>query len=235
MKKLLFICLVAAGLAAQAQTSARPTYVINPGETIEEKLGYADLFKYNTFAPGTVFFQNGATSNAKLNYSYYAGGIQFISPKGDTLTLDNEDQIGLVTIGNDSFYYNNKVCLQLIDRLPEGGGVYRKEFLRLSSVRKMGLYDQPVDGAAVENVSTYQAGTQDKKLALNQKITLVRETFLYITDKYEHLVLVASRSNLEKLYPKHKAAIASYLSGKKVNFQNETEVRGLLAYLQQHS
>ncbi|GAB4092627.1 hypothetical protein [Flaviaesturariibacter terrae] len=233
MKKLLLLSILASGLAARAQD--RPTYVVNPGETIQDKLSFPDLNKYPKFTAGTVFFNNGTVNNNQLNYNYFAGGIQFIDPKGDTLTLGNEDQIGLVTIGTDSFYYNNKVCLQLLERLPEGGGLYRKEFIRVASIRKMGLYDQPVDGAAVDNVSNYLSGVQDKKLTLNQKITLVRETFLYITDKYEHLVLVATRKNFERLYPKRRDDISEYLAGKKVNFQNEADVRGLLAFLQHRS
>ncbi|RYY88609.1 MAG: hypothetical protein EOO15_08430, partial [Chitinophagaceae bacterium] len=124
-------------LAAQAQT--RPTYVVNPGETINGILKPTDIFKYPEFAAGTVYFKNGAATNGKLNYSYLAGAVQFIDPKGDTLSLNDDDQIGLVTIGKDSFYYY-KAYLQLIERVPDGGGLYQKEFLRVANIRKVGLY-----------------------------------------------------------------------------------------------
>ncbi|RYY38419.1 MAG: hypothetical protein EOO08_15010 [Chitinophagaceae bacterium] len=235
MKQLLFSALCGlAAFAASAQSARRVQYEINPGETIGSVLKFTDIFKYPAFKQGTVFFKNGAATNGLLNYSYLAGAVQFINEKGDTLSLTNEEQVALVAIETDSFYYN-KAYLELVARLPEGGGVYKKEFLRVASVRKIGLYDQPVDGGSVDNVGLLQNGTQDRFLPLRQKTTLVRERFLYITDKYEHLVLVASRKNLEKLYPKRHAAISTYLASNKVDFQNVQQVQGLIAYLQQHS
>ncbi|TCZ75029.1 hypothetical protein [Flaviaesturariibacter aridisoli] len=236
MQKLLLSCLLTAAAFAASAQEPRPTYVINPGETLRGKLTNADVYKYANFGPGTVYFKNGAATNAPLNYNFVLAAIQFIDPKGDTLTLGNEDQIDLITVGNDSFYHN-KVYLQLAGRMGDGTSIYRKEFMRLASVRKIGLFDQPVEGGSAESFSSFWSNStvEDKSLALRQRLTLVRETFLYITDKYEHLVLVASRRNFEKIYPKKKSAIGEYLAANKVDFQSLNDVQALMVYLQDHS
>lgn len=233
MKKLLLTLLLASAFAAGHAQDEHPTYVINPGETLRGKLTNADVFKYTAFGPGTVYFKNGAATNAPLNYNYVVGAVQFIDTKGDTLTLGNEDQIDLITIGNDSFYYR-KAYLQLVSRLYSGPSLYKKEFMRMASAKKVDPFNQTVEGGAVEGISSFWAGTASdgRNLPLRQRITLVRETFLYITDKYEHLVLVANRRNFEKIFPSKKTALSEYLVAHHVDFQSIKDVHALMDYLQ---
>src|SRR4030095_15977959 len=79
---------------------------VRAGTNIMDVLSAADVFRYPRFTSGKVFYKDGTATEATLNYNYLVNEMHFISPKGDALALANENNIKYISIGNDSFYYN---------------------------------------------------------------------------------------------------------------------------------
>ncbi len=106
---LLFVLMNHMGLFAQNKTSV----TVKAGSKISDVFTAADIFYYPEFTKGRVYFKDGSTSSAKLNYSLLVDQIQFIDPKGDTLSLANQTTIQVISIDQDSFYYD-KGYLRLV-------------------------------------------------------------------------------------------------------------------------
>ena len=87
-------------------TQSTNSFIVKAGTTINESVPPADLYEYPEFKNGTVYFYSEPKAEAKLNYHRFLGEMQFIALNGDTLTVDNEETIRLITVDKDSFYYN---------------------------------------------------------------------------------------------------------------------------------
>src|ERR1700712_5283487 len=97
---ILLICCVQ--LSAQMTAPIR----VNAGDDLYTKLGH-EIYLYPAFTTGTVAFRDGKMSQAKLNYNFLNGEVQFINDTGDTLSLANELTIKYLTIAKDSFFYSD--------------------------------------------------------------------------------------------------------------------------------
>ena len=106
---LLIFCLHVTEAIAQKKTK----YTINPGEKISEKLPRDEVYSYPEFTNGRVFLRNNTVSLVKLNYNSLYAEMQFINPKGDTLSVSDEKMIRLIVINKDSFFYD-KGYLKLV-------------------------------------------------------------------------------------------------------------------------
>jgi len=68
-------------------------YTVNPGQKIFEVIPQSDIYKYPEFTVGMVLIKDGTFASAKLNYNGLLGEMQFIDPRGDTLSLADEKNI----------------------------------------------------------------------------------------------------------------------------------------------
>src|SRR5664279_4278217 len=84
------------------------TIFIAAGQEVSEVLTPEKIYHYPQFINGKIFFRDGSTSDAPLNYSYLQGEIEFISPKKDTLAIAKEQMLNIkkVVIDTNTFFYN---------------------------------------------------------------------------------------------------------------------------------
>src|SRR6185295_15738737 len=91
------ICMLLLGVAVNAQ---RPkTYTVPAGVEVKEIVPAREIFQYSDFKQGVVIFRDGTSAPGKLNYNRLVAELQFIDPKGDTLSLANEKNILIAIIG----------------------------------------------------------------------------------------------------------------------------------------
>src|SRR5690349_12058475 len=81
-------------------------WTVKAGEETAESIPDSIKFLYPHFATGFVYFKDGKISRAPLNYNLLVEEIQFISTDMDTLSIADEATIKLITMNNDSFYYD---------------------------------------------------------------------------------------------------------------------------------
>ena len=95
-------------LLAVAVTAQRPkTYTVPAGVEVKEIVPANEIFQFPQFVQGLVIFKDGTSAPGRLNYNRLIAELQFIDPKGDTLSLANEQTIRTVFIGADTFYYSD--------------------------------------------------------------------------------------------------------------------------------
>ena len=204
-------------------------WIVKSGENINTGLPDTVKFHYPTFTQGSVFFRNGTQSNASLNYNLLTGEMQFIAPAGDTLALSNEVTIRYIAIGADSFFYD-KTFVQLITG-NSGAKLAKKELLGVSDLKKAGGYDQVSSTSAITTMSSVFINGQAANLTANQDLVILKQTTYYIGNVYNHF-LPASKKNVFRLFGKKQKALEQYLKENKCNFNNEKDLKSLVAFLE---
>ena len=101
------VCCISMLLLGMAVAAQRPkTYTVPAGVEVTDIVPQSEIFQYSKFTPGLVVFRDGTSAPGNLNYNRLVAELQFIAPKGDTLSLANEKNILIAFVGTDTFYYN---------------------------------------------------------------------------------------------------------------------------------
>ncbi len=208
-----------------AQTNS---WTIKAGQEIKEAISPSVRFRYPEFVSGNVYFKDGTTSQAQLDFNLLNEEMQFINPNGDTLSIDNEATIKYITINNDTFYYS-KVYLELVTSNPLIK-IAKKQRLKVGEIKKIGGYEQASSTSAITSVSslTHRAGVTN----LNQRaeLLLLKETIYYIGDNYNRFS-PANKKNVMKMFGRQELLIENFLTENKIKFNNEDDLKMLITFL----
>ena len=225
----LTICIVLIKLAC-AQDSR--TIFIAADKTVSEVLTPQKIYHYPQFINGKIFFRNGTTSEASLNYNYLNGEIEFITQEKDTLAIAKEQMLNIkrVVIDTNSFLYNHGY-LELVMENP-AGKLLKREMFDVVKREKIGAYNQPTSTSAIESYGSFtdNYGVFSPKLKIKENITLVLKTDYFFSDQY-NLLLPANKKNVYKAYRSKKDQIDKYLEENSVDFKNPDDLKKLLTYL----
>ena len=211
--------------SAYAQDS---TITIKAGTTFSESVSMTDLYEYPQFVYGKVFFRQGDSTVARLNYQRLSDAMQFIDFKGDTLDIAYAGTIKFFRINNDIFYYDDGYVKLLKDN--NTVKLAEKRTLRVSGRNKIGAYDMASPTSAITNYGSLIDQKAIYKLVPREDIILSKKTEYYLGDKYNHFVL-ANKKNLLRLYSKHDRPITAYLKENDIDFNNREDLEKLLGYL----
>jgi hypothetical protein len=224
------LSLVLYGLLFSYLTFAQNTepIVVKTGTSISEGVPVAELYQYTKFVNGMVYFRNGTSSGAPLNYNRFLDEMQFITTNGDTLTLDNEETIKLVIANNDSFYFDKGYFMVISSN--HSLKLALKQGFKILNKQKTAAYDMSSSVSSIRNVNSYDTESRLYKVGVAEDVVLTRESYYYFGNKYNQFVL-SNKKNLLELYPKHRYEIRKYLKQTNVEFQNKADLEKLLQYL----
>ena len=181
-----FLILLALFSNGRSYTQGTTSFIVKAGTSIQESVPAADLYEYPQFKIGTVFFYSQPNAEAKINFHTFLGEMQFIALNGDTLTIDNEETIKLITIDKDSFYYD-KEFIKLISTNNAGKfGVRQK--LKIDAIRKQGAYNTSSSVSSVKSVNAQNYGGRMIKLLVKEDVLLVKEMQYYFGDEFNHFL-----------------------------------------------
>lgn len=199
-----------------------------PAKGSEKETGR--MYYYPQFSTGVVKFKTGQSS-ARLNYHLVLQEMQFIDQKGDTLAIANEEEIEIVTIGNDSFYYS-KGFLKLLSQFGEIK-LAVKQKSELDKKEKKGVYGESYSSAAVVSYDTYHLDKQSS-VKLNNKEGSFGNTELsyYIADQGNNFV-IANKKNILRLFPKNKKQIEDFVAASNIDFSKEEHLKMLFYFISQ--
>lgn len=224
MKWFCFVYAVLCCTVSWAQTPV--TYTVKAGVNVLDVVPVKDIYQYPAFVPGTVMFKDGRSSPGRLNYNCLNAEMQFISPKGDTLSLADEQTVRYIVIDADTFYYSEGYV-----RLIKGGGsvklgekVFFKEF-----VQKPGAYGLS-SATTASNTLTSILAKRSVDLDISQEIVLVKNTSWFMANKFNDF-MPADKKNIVKILPRQKQAIDEYLRKNDVNFNKEEDLKRLTDFL----
>lgn len=235
-KRILFQLLFLAASAfifignANGQTTER--IVIKAGEDISAALASHGMYRFASFKPGIVKFKDGTFGKALLNYNVILNDVQFINPKGDTLSLADENLIDSIHIDTTVFYYE-KGYVQVINDYTETKLVMRQ--INTVQYLKKGALGLP--NPTVHAFSYEQAQTTDYvglKLMINEDVVLIKETAYYLVYK-KFRQTPAGLNGFIKVFPSLEKEIQHYADENKINFKSAADLNKLLKFCVQHS
>src|SRR5258706_7656211 len=204
--------------------------IVKPGNTIKESVPTTDLYEYPQFIHGTVFFRDGNSSGAAMNYNRFLGEILFITAKGDTIILANEKNIKFINISNDTFFYDQGYIKLINSTASVKLGM--KQMLKIIDKEKMGAYGMSSSTTAVDSYNSYYDDINFYNLTVMENLVLAKKVEYYIGDIYNHFVSVGKK-NIINLFPKHEQAVVRYLKENTVAFDNKADLEKLVQFLEQ--
>jgi len=154
--------------------------------------------------------------------------MQFINTNGDTLTIDNEETIKLISVNNDSFYYDKGYIMVISDNNLLKLAI--KQGLRILDKQKKSAYDMSTSTSSIKSVNSYSDGERIYNLAVTEDVVLTQEVYYYFGDQYNHFVL-ANKKNLMALLPKYSQEIRKYAKENKIDFQKKDDLDKLLRFI----
>ena len=219
----IFICLCYQNVLAQKTR----TFKINPGEKVVDAIPKDEKYSYPEFIMGNVYFKNGQSYPAKLNYNSLFQEMQFIDRKGDTLSLADAATIKQIVINTDTFFYDKGYIKLVTDygKIKLAG----KEFIAFTDRQKLGGYGGEIS-ARIDTYKSIQDGTTFKELVAREILTFVKKTVFYLGNEFNHFK-EANKKNLLDFYPSRSKEIKSYLKENKVNFSNEDDMKKMIRFL----
>ncbi|TKK69279.1 hypothetical protein FC093_08140 [Ilyomonas limi] len=204
------------------------SYTIKPGEDVNATLPASIKFLYPQFTSGGVFFRDGTTSHALMDYNLLTSEMQFIAPNGDTLAVANEVTIKYIAIGSDTFFYD-KNYLQLVAGNATAK-LAKRETLAMGDVKKAGGYGQVSSTSAITTVSSVRLQNRVTNLTEDKELVINKQTAYYIGDTYNHF-LPANKKNIIKLFGKKQAAVEQYCKDNKIAFNKEADLKAIIVFL----
>lgn len=79
-------------------------FAVAPGEKVLETIPKVCLYSHAEFTEGVIHYNNQKTHPYKLNYDILFDQMEYLTPQGDVVVLDNEDRIEYIIIDKDTFY-----------------------------------------------------------------------------------------------------------------------------------
>jgi hypothetical protein len=222
----LLIAFALCSLKAVAQDKERIT--VKAGSDVKEVMA-TKIYQYPEFVQGLVMYKDGNASAGTMNYNRLSAKIEFLTPQGDTLVLDDEKTIRWVALKEQDTFFFDKLYLQL---LKPGSTLKlaKNERFRVADQQKIGAYGQPSSTSSISAYNSVSDGMKRVYLDVMRDVILVRHVTYYIGDRFNNY-LPANKKNLLKLIPEKETAIKKYFAETKVEFNNKEDLEKLLDYL----
>lgn len=167
-----------------------------------EQLTPAQAYLYPQFAMGTVYLRNGQTPTARLNYQLQLREIQFIDPKGDTLTLANVHTVQRIGLNKEMFVFDqNSLALKV---LGEYGPVklVQHHSLQIINVDKEVGFGQSSSLSSVNTYSSHPTATgSPAKLEIKGDMLYSHKKLLYLINQ-NGLSVVPTRKAVLRGFPR---------------------------------
>ncbi len=204
------------------------SFTVKTGTSIRESVPDSVLYQYPQFTAGRVYFRNGSTTNAQLNYNRFLDEMQFLANNGDTLAIAEAETIKLILVGIDSFYYDKGYFFVVSNN----GSIKlaTKQGFKILDKQKTAAYDMSSSVSSIRNVNSYTTEGKIYNLAVREEVVLTRETYYYFGNKYNQFA-PATKKDIMSLYPKHRNEISKYIKENEVRFQDREDLEKLLQFL----
>jgi hypothetical protein len=226
MKKFMVVAVSLIQLAAGLSGQKEETITVKAGTKLLDYFTVQERYLYPEFTTGTILLRSGITSVKQLNYNLLAGEMEF-TDRWDTLSIANKRDIRMITLEEDTFFYDKGYIEQIRGDFPVVG---LKQFYELLEVQKKDSYGVASSGGASTSYSTMPADGRFHDLIANKDMVF-RKTLQYYISTPGSGFHSYSRKNVMKLFPGNKDQIRSYLKDNKVRFDSRDDLLRLAEYL----
>jgi hypothetical protein len=182
------------------------------------------IYRFPSFAGGTIVFRNGIINSAKLNYNIASDEMHFISQAGDTLSLADPATVYFISLQGSRFYYD-RGFLQVIDTLAGITLAFKQELM--ISTKTKGAFGIPTENPSATSYNFFTVG--GRKYDLDNAASVdSREHYLF-GDAYGHFVK-AGKEYILLHFKQHQDGINTFIKNHHTNFGKEEDLILLLAY-----
>lgn len=181
-------------------------------------------YRYPSFMPSRVYFNNGDSAGGKLNYNYLLQTMQFIGPKNDTLVITDEKNINHIAIGLDSFFYDNGYYEWVASSATARLGIKRS--LKTAGAQKLGAFGIPSATSKIESEDVIR-DVNTQKLDISEEIIFTKQKAYFVSEMKNHFV-AANKKNIARLFPGKN--IEDYITTNKLNLNKEQDLIDLFVY-----
>jgi hypothetical protein len=205
------------------------TFRVKAGEDLSSILSAHGLYKNAAFINGTVYLKDKSVATAAMNYNIYIGDIQFIDPKGETLSIANPEVIDSVVLG-ENLYFFKKGYLEVIKNY----GTIKLAARTKIEFRpvKLGAYGSQATNVGMESYGHIgNAGPylNSKEFTANQDLQVIRETsYLLLYKNVKEAA--AKRSGFLDAFPKIEKIVTAYIQSQNIDFKKKEDLIKLLAF-----
>ncbi|MEJ7737647.1 MAG: hypothetical protein WKF97_09495 [Chitinophagaceae bacterium] len=203
------------------------TITVKAGNDVKEFIAN-EMYRYPKFLIGKVFFRDGKSTSAKLNYNLLVGDMQYIDLNGDTLSIANSKEVGYIKIEEDSFFYDQGYIELLNDGSTVKLGI--RQIIKLKDFKRIGAYGLPSHGT-IESYGTYTGSHQVQKINVKEDLVFSKQTNYYFGDKFNHFI-PATRKNVLQIFSNHQRKVEKFLYENDINFNKHQDLEKLIAFLQ---
>jgi len=189
-------------------------------------------YQFSDFKEGKVYFKDGKSTNAKLNYNYLHGAIEFINGTRDTLLMTNKSRINYIKVDETIFYsQEEKGEMEVVADF--GTILLAKKTHFVLKGNKANASEQKYV-AAPENSTPTSLLISNQSGEFRWQNNTVRPEYTCKTEYYvidrNRIFHIAKRSSLMKIYGRNKSELSGYLKKNDIHFNNENELKQLLAF-----
>ena len=213
---------------AQSQRSIR----VKAGEDIAQAYSPQGFYRFPQFSKAILFFKGGVQNSwHRFNYNILSGTMQFINPAGETLNLDAPEKIDSVVFEKNVFVHNDGF-MEVVAHTDSI--ILLKKIIIKTRQEKIGALGLPTQSASIDNISIYSADTNVYNFIINADVVVTENVYWYWMDR-NNTILKATKGNLLKLLPAGRQSTAeTYMKQNKIDFENETDLKELMANLAGH-
>ena len=220
--------ILVAGVTAQVQEKI----IIKSGEDLTATLSTHGLYRFPAFRRGIVKFKDGTFSKALLNYNVFLNDMQFISPKGDTLVIDEAGLIDSIRIDTDVFFYQRGYLQVIADY--NNVKLVSKQTNSFQYVKR-GASDLPNQTVQILSYSKVPSLVfVDNKLVVTDDVIVLKEQTYFLTYK-KYKQTIADNSGFLKAFPDKKNEIRNFIDANKIDLRSEAGIKTLLQFCVQPS
>lgn len=226
MRNFAFVILVLLlSLGARAQTG---TVKVLDGKIIEGQFFFDKQYIFDTYQEGRISLDNGDYYTGMINISTLTQTLRIISQEGDTIAINAEKSVNMVSAGRYFFRKINNLYVQVLNTDANASlGLVRKMFIGQEKLE--GAYGGSSEVASISKINALENDTRFDKLKGTSNVEYIYDELLYLIVKNK--LLIPSKKNFEKAFPKQKALIAKYLQENNVRFSKRDDVIPLFNYL----
>ena len=226
MIKYLFIVILLISLTICLSAQKQEVIVVKAGTKLLDYFTVKERYLYSEFTTGKIMLKNDNYSVKRLNYNFLAGEIEFIE-KSDTLSIVNKRDIKLITIAQDTFYFDKGYIEQIRSSYPKVG---LKQFIELKEIQSKDSYGVASTGGATTTYSSMPVDGSFYKLVANKDMVFKRTIQYYISTKDSGFQSF-NRKNVLALFPDSEVKIRDYMKTNKVKFDSRADLLRLAEFL----
>lgn len=198
----------------------------------EESIAMETRYQFAAFREGTVYFKNGKSTSALLNYNYLHGQVMFIGPGKDTLLLTNKYRIDRMEIDGSIFRPQDDLGeMEVIETFGKISLLQKRQLVIKGnghSASDQKFTSNP--GASTPSSLLMSRNNGELQWSNNSSPSELRfKTVYYILDQ-NNIPHQASKSAIKKIFAKNAFLLSRYWKENPVNFNDCEQLRKLLQY-----